>query len=114
MLFIFPFMMSHMGELRFSTRTQIAFSVIALRQLLQDIVLKKPEVCFRYRLIGEMWTPNFKKVLHVSEKGVLLRDEVTNNLTAINDLSNLIQFEIDSPFQNIRPYCHYDVRLHPE
>jgi hypothetical protein len=100
-----------MERLSFSLKTQSAFSVLALRKLLQDILLKKPDVCFRYRLIGEMWAPNFKKVLHVSEKGVLLRDEVTNNLTGINDLSNLIQFEIDSPFQDVRPYCHYDVRL---
>jgi hypothetical protein len=107
-------MMNHIGEIRFSAKTQTVFSVMALAQLLRDIVSKKPDVCFRYRLVGEMWTPNFKKVLHVSEKGVLLKDEVTNNLTAINDLSSLIQFEIDSPFQDVRPYCHYDVQLRHE
>jgi hypothetical protein len=106
--------MSRMENLSFSEKKQGAFLVLTLRQLLQDILVRKPDVCFRYRLVGEMWTPNFKKILHVSEKGILLRDEVTNHLTAINDLSNIIQFEIDSPFQDLRPYCHYDVQLHAE
>jgi hypothetical protein len=100
-----------MEKLSSSLRLKSSLSVLGLRRLLHDILATKPDVCFRYRIIGEMWTPNFKRVLHVSENGVLLRDEVTSHLTAISDLSNVIQFEIDSPFLDLRPYCHYNVNL---
>lgn len=83
-------------------------SVIELKRLLIDLKEKKPGVCIRFRLLGELWARNFMSIAAISEKGVVLKDDA-NNFIAIGNLSDVIQFEIDEPFQSYRPYNHYDV-----
>lgn len=85
-------------------------SVIDLRRLLTDLHEKRQDVCIRYRMLGELWMPNFMSVFHVSEKGVMLIDEVNHMHISIIDLANVMQFEIDQPFQGFHPYFHYEVQ----
>lgn len=84
-------------------------SVIELKRLLIDLKEKKPSASIRFRLLGELWATSFMSILAVTERGVLLRDEVSNRFSAISNLADVIQFEIDEPFQGYRPYNHYDV-----
>lgn len=84
-------------------------SVLELRRLLYTIIDNRLDTCFRYRLLGEMWQPNFLRVVEVSEKGVLLNDEIANTFKCLPDLSQIMQFEIDVAVHNFLPHNHYDV-----
>ncbi|HET7179454.1 MAG TPA: hypothetical protein VFI14_07015 [Chryseosolibacter sp.] len=83
--------------------------VLQLRQLLLELREHRPDICFRYRLMGRMWTTNFLRVIKVTEDGVLLNDETSNKFVSLPDLSQVIQFEIDKSFQTYEPYFHYNV-----
>ena len=85
-------------------------SVLELKRLLVDLSEKRPDICVRYRLLGEMWAVNAMRVIKVTEKGVMLNDEQNNRLINLQDLSTIMQFEIDAPFQGFQPHFHYDVR----
>jgi hypothetical protein len=81
-----------------------------LKCLLVELHDKRPDICMRYRFIGEMWQPNFLRIMRVYEKGAALHDEITNRLTFIRDLASIMQFEIDAKFQNFQPHFHYEVQ----
>jgi hypothetical protein len=81
-----------------------------LKCLLTELHDKRPDICMRYRLIGEMWQPNFLRIMRVYEKGAALHDEISNRLTFIRDLASVMQFEIDARFQNFHPHFHYEVQ----
>ncbi|MBT1703973.1 hypothetical protein [Chryseosolibacter indicus] len=92
-------------------RAQTLISVIDFKRLLKDLREKRPDICIRYRLLGEMWVNHFVSVFYITENGVLLNDDITHRLISIGDLSHIMQFEIDEPFQGYQPYYHYEV--HP-
>lgn len=83
--------------------------VSELRRLLVQLTEHRPDICFRYRLIGQLWVKNFMRVVAVTEKGVLLNDETSDKFLKLQDLSYIIQFELDKSFQVFQPYSHYDV-----
>ena len=83
--------------------------VLELKRLLYELKEHRPDICFRFRLIGQMWASNFLRVVHVTERGVLLNDEISNRFISLPDLSQVIQFEIDKSFQTFHPHFHYDV-----
>jgi hypothetical protein len=84
-------------------------SVTELSRLLVTIAEQRLGVCFRFRLMGEMWYPNFVRVLKVTDKGALLNDETKNKIISIADLSSVIQFELDASLHNYEPHFHYEV-----
>jgi hypothetical protein len=45
------------------------------------------------------------------ELRVVLLDDITNKLSFVRDLSVVIQFELDKPFQNYQPHYHYTVTV---
>lgn len=85
-------------------------NVWELRRLLIELRDKRPDICVRFRLLGEMWFQHFMRLILVTEKGVILNNEVTGRLVRVHDLSHVMQFEIDRPFQNFKPYFHYNVK----
>lgn len=95
-------------------KSRSVISVLELKRLLVDLKEKRPDVCIRYRLLGEMWVTNAMRVIHVSENGALLNDEHINKLVNLADLSSVMQFEIDAPFHGYQPHFHYNVRPLPE
>jgi hypothetical protein len=84
--------------------------VLELKRLLVDLKEKRPDICVRYRLLGEMWVMNSMRVIKITDKGVMLNDEQNNKLINLPDLSSVMQFEIDAPFQGFHPHFHYNVR----
>jgi hypothetical protein len=94
-------------------RDQAVVSVLELKRLLVELAEKRPNVCIRPRLMGEMWLVHFMRVVSTSEKGVLLHDEETNRFISVSDLSYIMQFELDNRFQNYQPHFHYEVRVSP-
>ena len=87
-------------------------STTALRRLLTRL-RDNPQanVCLRTRCLGEMWQPNFMRVLMVTEKGLVLHDEVTSKAVIIPFVRDIVQFEIDKPFEEYQPHFHYTVKV---
>ena len=90
-------------------RTNNIISVIELKRLLIELKEKRPGICIRFRLLGELWAKSFSTIAAITDRGVVLKDESTNTFQAISNLSDVTQFEIDEPFQNYQPYNHYEV-----
>jgi hypothetical protein len=84
-------------------------SALELKRLMIELKEKRPDICVRYRLLGEMWATHFMRILQVTEKGAMLNDEASNRLVTISALSNVMQFELDNRFQNFQPFFHYEV-----
>ena len=86
--------------------------VLVFRRILFEILEHQPNVCIRFRLLGEMWKTNFFRITQVTEKGGVFNDEINNKIVLVNDLNNIMQFEIDARFKEFQPLFHYD--LEPE
>ena len=84
-------------------------AVLELKRLLTELKEHRSDICVRYRLIGQMWAPNFVRVIKVTDKGVMLADESSGKILSIPDISHIMQFELDKSFQSFQPYFHYDV-----
>jgi hypothetical protein len=84
-------------------------AVLALKRLLVELNEHRPDICIRYRLLGQMWLDNFLRVVEISENGVVLYNETINTFVRIPELSAIIQFELDKTFQSYQPYVHYEV-----
>ena len=104
--------MENSYDLLSGTRSQI--SVLELKRLLIELKEYRPDICVRYRLMGEMWSSSFMEIVMVTDRGILLNDESTNRLVSLSDLSTVIQFEIDNRFRDFQPHFHYDVVPSPE
>jgi hypothetical protein len=89
-------------------------SVIELRRLLHDLKDRRPDICVRFRLLGEMWNPNFMGIQALWGKGILLKDDQDNKLISISDLTNVMQFELDNSFMGFQAHYHYEVKPMPE
>ncbi len=90
------------------TLNKTLISVLELRRLMVDLSEKRPDICIRFRLLGELWNINFLKVIRIGEKGAILLDD-SMGLVSVSDLNFVMQFEIDKPFQGFQPYYHYEV-----
>jgi len=90
------------------TLNKTLISVLELRRLMVDLSEKRPDICIRFRLLGEMWNVNFVRVIKLTERGVVLMDDL-RGLQSISDLNFVMQFEIDKAFQGFQPYYHYEV-----
>lgn len=84
-------------------------SVLELKRLLAELTEHRPDICIRFRLIGQMWSENFLRVVRLTDTGVLLNDEISNKFFALPHLSQIMQFELDRSFQTYEPYYHYEV-----
>lgn len=89
-------------------------SLLQLRRLLTELKEHRPDICIRYRLMGQMWAQHFAHVRQLTDQGVVLADEQTHKLVSIQELSAVIQFEIDKSFQSFQPYFHYNVVVQGE
>jgi hypothetical protein len=98
--------------MEFSTekRNKSLISVLELTRLLFDIKDRRPDICIRYRLLGEMWLNDFVRVLSVKDNTAMFQDEKGGKLVTIQDLSNIMQIEIDHSFMGYQPYYHYEVK----
>ncbi len=83
-------------------------STLELRRLMVDLLEKRPDICVRFRLLGELWGVNFLRIVRVTEKGGIFLNE-TQGLVSVSDLNFIMQVEIDKPFQGFQPYYHYEV-----
>ena len=84
-------------------------STIELRRLLFEIKDNRPDISIRFRILGEFWQSNHQRIIKITDSGVIIKDESSNKLMLIQDLRDVIQFEIDKPFYNFQPHYHYEL-----
>ena len=85
-------------------------SVTDLKRLLFSIVHQKLEISIRYRTLGQLWYPNFVRVVRIEQgKSLLFHDERRSKLISLPDLTRIIQFELDGKFYPFEPNSHYQV-----
>jgi hypothetical protein len=82
-------------------------SILQIRRLLQELKNLRSNVLCRPRLIAELWQPAFLQITKLTELGVVFRNPSTGQLMEVRDLNNIMQFELDSPFQHYLPHFHY-------
>jgi hypothetical protein len=88
-----------------------AISVLEFRRLLHEMKDRRAEMTIRYRVIGQMWEPFFMSIAALSENGATFLDGTRGGLKIIDDLSQIIQFEIDRSFLGYQPHFHYEVKM---
>jgi hypothetical protein len=86
-----------------------SISTYYLRTLLADLGMQKAEIGFRFRMLGEMWRPNFMRVVKLTDRGAIFMDESTEEFVFISDLADIVQIEIEDRFQDLQPHFHYEV-----
>lgn len=86
-------------------------SLLELKRLLHSLKDSRPDICIRFRMIGEMWQNHYCRIIDITEKGVTLNDEKFNKLIFIKDLKNVMQFDLDHAFQQYEPHFHYSINL---
>lgn len=85
-------------------------SIPELTRLLVELKEKRPDICFRYRILGELWKENFMKILQVTDMGVVLHDNQRQQIVTVPKLSHIMQFEIERSFQGFEANFHYLVK----
>lgn len=93
-------------------KTSSAISSVELKQLLV-LLSQSSTICFRFRLLGEMWMNNHMKVTNVRDNSVLFYDEVSAKYYLVK-INNIMQFDIDNRLHYFQPHFHYDVFPSPE
>jgi hypothetical protein len=92
-------------------REQKSISIAELQRLLYEIKDHNLAIGIRYRTLGQMWQHNYFKVFLVTTTGAVLIDQRTNRTEIINNISDIIQFELDARFQIYEPNYHYTVSM---
>jgi hypothetical protein len=92
-------------------KTKDIISVLELRRLLITIADYNLPICFRFRILGDMWKTHFMRIVKVTEKGVVLNEESSNRLIVIADLSLVMQFELDGRIHGYEPNYHYGITI---
>lgn len=83
--------------------------VLQLKRLLFALKESSVDIGIRFRVSGEMWQRNHCRVVKVTEKGVVLKDERLAKQYAIQNLNDIMQFDLDEAFQQYKPHFHYTV-----
>ena len=93
-------------------------TISEFRKLLFDLKNVRPDIQIRYRLLGDVWHPNFVSISNLpnlddfeDSKLVVLHDDINSKKIVIENLADIVQFEIESPFGAFRPHFHYYIRL---
>jgi hypothetical protein len=84
-------------------------SILELKRLLHAIKDLSQDTGVRFRFMGEMWHSDFMKITSISEDEVIVYDERNSRYMLIQNLTYIMQFELDSPFQQYQPHFHYTI-----
>jgi hypothetical protein len=88
-----------------------AISVLEFRRLLHEMKDRRAEMTIRFRVMGQMWEPFFMSIGALSEHGATFLEGTRGELKRIDDLSQIIQFEVDRSFMGYQPHFHYEIRM---
>jgi hypothetical protein len=88
-----------------------SLTVLELKRLLIELKEKRPDICIRYRLIGEMWIDNFASIRSIIGNSMFVSYEQFGMSIHIPNIGNIMQVEIDQTFQQYEAHFHYDIVL---
>lgn len=88
-------------------------SSLEFKRLLVDIRDRRPDVRIRVRLAGKMWGERFCSIDFIAENQLVLHEESQDEYFYINNVSDVIQFELECSFFGFHAFYHYEV-LAPE
>lgn len=87
-----------------------AVSVTDFRNLLLSIILDHDAVCIRFRTIGDLWYPNFVRILSLRDhRAALFHDDARKETITLSDLSRVIQFELNRHLHSFEPHFQYEI-----
>jgi hypothetical protein len=89
-----------------------SISGVELKQLLV-LLSQTPNICFRFRQVGEMWMQNHMKVNSIRDHSALFYDDQDLKFYLVR-INNIVQFDIDSRIHHYQPHFHYTVTPSPE
>jgi hypothetical protein len=98
-------------EGQYSVKNRI--SAVELKRLLTHISSYSNDVCFRPRVLGEMWMKHHCRISQINDNIVTLFDEKEMKYYLLN-INKIVQFDLDERWQNFQPHFHYDVVASPE
>lgn len=85
-------------------------SVADLKKIVFSVIEKDLQVSIRFRTLGQLWYPNFLRIIKIDdEKRVLFHDETRQFYISLRDLSAITQFELDTKVDGLEPHYHYQV-----
>jgi hypothetical protein len=84
-------------------------SIIEFKRLVHDIHDRRPDVCIRVRLLGQMWSESFFSIECFEDDGVLLFDAHLRKYLRIAKVSDVMQFELECSFFGFQAYYHYEI-----
>lgn len=85
-------------------------SVNDLKKIVFSIVHNQSQISIRFRTLGQLWYPNFLRIIKIEEgKRVLFHDENRRFFISLRDLSAITQFELDGRLNELEPNFHYQV-----
>ena len=85
-------------------------SINDLKKIVFSIVHNKLQISIRFRTLGQLWYPNFLRIVKIEDGNrVLFHDENRRFFISLRDLSVITQFELDSRYNHLEPNFHYQV-----
>ena len=88
-------------------------SVKELKKHIFSIVKDKQKISIRFRTVGQLWYPNFLRIIKIDDdKRILFHDEKRKFFISLRDLSAITQFELDGRLGPLEPNFHYQVTEH--
>jgi len=89
---------------------ETVISVDDLKRVVSLIVERKLRTSIRFRTVGQLWYPNFLRVVKIEDgKRILFHDEKRKFFISLRDLSAISQFELDSRIDPLEANFHYQV-----
>ncbi|HEY3405383.1 MAG TPA: hypothetical protein VGK59_18485 [Ohtaekwangia sp.] len=82
-------------------------SVQELKLLVASIIHQKAKIRIKCLTDGGVWTTQFFSVMMVTDKGLVLNDEATDKIKSIRFIDQVIQFVLDTPFNNYNSNLAY-------
>jgi hypothetical protein len=90
--------------------TLTIISAAELKKVLFSIIRHELPVCIRYRTIGQLWHPNYLRIIKVEDNSaIVFHDETRKRLIFLPDVSAITQFEVDRPVHFLKAGYHYQV-----
>ena len=76
---------------------------------MSDLTTQRPSVGIRFRILGELWKPNFMHIVKMTDRGAIFNDQSTKEFVFVMDLAEVVQFEVDDRYNDLQPNFHYEV-----
>lgn len=85
-------------------------SVGELSKLITTLYQQKLPVLIRFRVLGQLWYPNFVRITELlDDRRIVFYDERRNTLVSLRNFAAIAQFEVDERINPFEPGNHYDV-----